>query len=206
MKLDMYLSSPCEKSSLPFWKTNKIAIPENMMIVQDVDFLVEKYDGYEDEPFFKLIHRMEFIDKPHLNEGYEIIPLEVQDYARHIQECYEGGGASSEELSSYKTHATYEPNLWIAVNDSRSNAIVATGIAELDNDAGEGILEWIQVSPKYRRLGFGAFIVKELLWRMKNRADFVTVSGKVNNASNPAALYESCGFTDKIIWHIMSKR
>ena len=45
-------------------------------------------------------------------------------------------------------------------------------------------------------------IVNELLYRLKGQADFVTVSGDVNNEDNPLGLYEKCGFVDKRIWLI----
>ena len=96
--------------------------------------------------------------------------------------------------------------LWLAVKDNLTEITVATGIAELDIRIGEGILEWIQVSPEYRHMELGTFVVNELLRRMKGNADFVTVSGKVNNKTNPLALYERCGFSEKVIWHVLSKQ
>ena len=83
--------------------------------------------------------------------------------------------------------------------------IVASGIAELDVEIKEGILEWIQVSPEYRGKGLGKFVVNELLWRMKDKVEFVTVSGKVDDFTNPRGLYIACGFTDEVIWHVMRK-
>ena len=40
---------------------------------------------------------------------------------------------------------------------------MATGIAELDREIGEGVLEWIQVSKDYRRRELGSYLVCELL-------------------------------------------
>lgn len=40
---------------------------------------------------------------------------------------------------------------------------------------------------------------------MKDKADFVTVSGKVDNLTNPRYLYKACGFYDEEIWHVMKK-
>ncbi len=57
----------------------------------------------------------------------------------------------------------------------RTEKTAATGIAEFDVRIGEGILEWIQVSPEYRNRGLGAFVVNELLYRMQGKAGFVTV-------------------------------
>ena len=111
-----------------------------------------------------------------------------------------------EELRSYMNHPVYVPKLWIAVRELENGTIAASGIAEYDRRIGEGILEWIQVSPEYRRRGLGKYIVKELLYRMKGKADFVTVSGKVKNKTNPLALYEHCGFSEKVIWHVLSKQ
>ena len=65
------------------------------------------------------------------------------------------------------------------------------------------MLEWIQVSKEHRERHLGTYIVKELLWRMKDIADFVTVSGKCNNPSNPEALYRRCGFVGTDVWHIL---
>lgn len=76
----------------------------------------------------------------------------------------------------------------------------------MDTEIGEGILEWIQVSEKYRGKGIGKFIVNELLQRMNGMASFVTVSGQVNNSTNPEALYRKCGFEGNDIWHIMYKK
>ena len=66
-------------------------------------------------------------------------------------------------------------------------------------------MEWIQVSPEHRGIGLGKLVVNELLWRMKDKAEFVTVSGKVDNSTNPRGLYIACGFTDEVIWHVMRK-
>lgn len=58
-----------------------------------------------------------------------------------------------------------------------------------DREIGEGILEWIQVSRDYRGCGLGRYIVSELLWRMKDTADFATASGQCHNPNNPKVLY-----------------
>ena len=89
--------------------------------------------------------------------------------------------------------------------DTTNGRVVASGIAEVDPGIREGTLEWIQVSPDYRRKGLGRYIVNGLLQRLYGKADFVTVSGKLNNPGNPLALYCSCGFTDCVVWHIVRK-
>ena len=41
---------------------------------------------------------------------------------------------------------------------------------------------------------------------MKGIADFATVSGKVDNETNPEALYRKCGFVGNDVWHILHKK
>lgn len=205
MERDVYLANPCKTSSLPFWKANKIVIPENMKIVLDADLHNVDVREYIDEKYFKLIHGMNDIEKPVLDSRYEMLCCEVSEYAKHIAICYDDVGISTEELMNYQTHAVYNQNLWIAVTECGRNTIIASGIAEIDIEIKEGILEWIQVSPEHRGKGLGKFVVNELLWRMKDKADFVTVSGKVDNPTNPKGLYAACGFSNEEIWHVMRK-
>lgn len=206
--IDIYLADPVSASSLPFWKTKTVPIPNFLIIVRDNKYRQNrnKYAAYSDEPYFKLIHRMQNLQKPILPDRFSTVEIGVADFARHIGTCYADGGISDADLKKYINHPVYDPMLWIAVKDNQTEKTVATGIAELDTRIGEGILEWIQVSPKYRRMGLGEFVVNELLYRMKGKADFVTVSGKVNNKTNPLALYEHCGFSEIVIWHVLTKK
>ena len=206
MEEKIYLSDPCGVSSLPFWKTETVTIPRSLKIVRDDEYLQQEYAAYIDEPYFKLIHRMRILQNPVLPDGFSIEDIGISDFACHIGECYADGGIAETDLKEYINHPVYDPSLWLAVKDNLTEKTVATGIAELDTRIGEGILEWIQVSPEYRHMGLGMFVVNELLCRMNGKADFVTVSGKVNNKTNPLALYERCGFSEKVIWHVLSKQ
>ena len=96
--------------------------------------------------------------------------------------------------------------MWICLYDVRNARIVATGIAEYDDTAKEGSLDWIQVSEEYRSQGFGKVIVCELLNRLLGKADFVTVAGRVDNQTKPELLYRQCGFRDKAIWHVLKRK
>lgn len=205
MKKEIYLSNPCKASSLPFWKTNLVKIPENMKIVLEDDLQGVDILEYSDERFFKLMHHMRDIKRPLLDNKYEMVYCEATEYAKHIAACYNDVGISAEELLEYQNHTVYDGNLWIAIKEHGQREIVASGIAEIDEDIKEGILEWIQVSPEHRGKGLGKFVVNELIWRMKDKAEFVTVSGKVDNSMNPRGLYIACGFTDEVIWHVMRK-
>ena len=200
-----YLRNPCRASSLPYWKTKKTVVPDNMLVIRDDVFCGSDSPEYEDTPYFRLIHTLDSIERPVLGKAYTLVSAAPGVYARHIQECY-GGEIAAEALQGYRDHPVYDPDLWIAIADTCTGKIAASGIAELDMDIREGVLEWIQVSPAYRRQGLGRFTVRELLWRLKDKASFVTVSGSLLNPAQPLALYETCGFGGKVIWHVLSRR
>lgn len=201
-----YLKNPCGVRSIPYWKAKSITIPDGMIILHQYEYDKAQYQHYIDEPYFRLIHDLKGLAKPVLPQGYSLCTASLSEYAAHISSCYERIGITEEELRSYTTRPVYDTALWLAVKDDQTGNIVATGIAELDREIGEGILEWIQVSQDYRRKGLGIYIVSEFLWRMKGKAGFATVSGQCNNATNPEKLYRKCGFTGNDVWHILRKR
>ena len=206
-KMDMktYMLDPCGASSLPFWKTNAIAIPDDLLILRaDDPRLLAARRRYTDTLYFKLIHPMTHIVRPSVPKGFRFICPDEKAISEHIASCYDDVGVTSDALSAYRHHPTFAPDLWLAVVSERTGKIVASGIAELDTDIREGILEWIQVSPEHRGRGWGSIIVRELLFRMIGRADFVTFSGKEDDPLAPRALYEHCGFGGNVIWHFFS--
>lgn len=200
---EQYLENPCRTASIPYWKAVCISIPDNMKIIHDREFNTELLEGYKDEPYFRLQHRMLEVNPVSLPEGYSLYEASVHEFVDHINSCYEGIGITVSEMQNYLTREQYSSELWLAVKEDCKGRIVATGIAELDREIGEGVLEWIQVSKEYRRCGLGSYLVLELLWRMKKTARFVTVSGKCENTDNPEALYRKCGFCGNDVWHIL---
>ncbi len=204
LKITEYLANPCRAASIPHWKAIRTQIPENMRIVHDEVFSEDLLDGYIDEPYFRLKHDLIDLATPQLTEGFAVCKATYKEYAEHICSCYADIGISETELQAYTQRKVYCSNLWLAVCDKTTGKIVATGIAELDHEIHEGVLEWIQVSPGYRGRGLGKFLVLELLRRMKPMADFATVSGKCNNPTSPELLYRKCGFTGHDVWHILT--
>ena len=41
-----YLAGPCMASSLPWWKTESVPIPEHMSVVRDDLFFPDRFPGY----------------------------------------------------------------------------------------------------------------------------------------------------------------
>lgn len=198
-----YLKSPCGVSSLPYWKTKTIRIPSGMRIIHNDDFSALQYENYTDELYFRLFHSLENVKKPSLPGGYSLCNAGINAYVQHINACYDDIGITESDLIEYTKRPLYVPAFWIAVKHLETGEIAATGIAELDQEIGEGVLEWIQVSKKYRKRGLATFLVQELLSRMKDSAKFATVSGKCKDSSCPEMLYRKCGFTGSDIWHIL---
>lgn len=206
MNLEQYLQNPCAASSLPYWKAVQTAVPENMLIQHDRHFCADCLTDFIDEPYFRLYHDLQTLRAAILPDGFRLCQASPADYAAHINECYGSVSITEEEIKSYFQHSVYSAALWIAVQERNSQKIVATGIAELDEQVGEGILEWIQVSPAYRGLGLGTYVVSELLTRIAQRAKFATVSGQINNPSKPERLYRKCGFQGKDLWHVLKRK
>ena len=199
-----YLDNPCATSSLPFWKTMQIELPENISVFREDEFDETLCDGFDD-PYFRLRHSLEAVQDYVLPDEFVLTDVSVEGIANHINDCYTEEGVTIDELAEYTKRETYDSNLWIAIREKETNKIVASGIGEFDVRIGEGILEWIQVSPEYKHRGLGRAIVCELLKRLSREADFVTVSGRLNNEDNPFELYKACGFSDSVIWHVMSQ-
>lgn len=202
---DEYLVNPCKTASIPYWKVKSIAIPDSMKILHQDDFDEIEYRQYIDEPYFRLSHNLHGLSAPMLPQGYSLCKATLGDFAVHINSCYDGISITEAELRSYTARPVYDAELWLAVKDDQTGNIVATGIAELDREIGEGVLEWIQVSKDHRGNGLGSYIVSELLLRMKGTAQFATVSGQCNNTTNPEKLYRKCGFSGSDVWHILRR-
>lgn len=205
ISIDEYLTAPCKTASIPYWKVKSMEIPDSMKILHQDDFDEIKYRQYTDEPYFRLYHNLTGLSAPKLPHGYSICKATLGDFAVHINSCYDGIGITEAELRSYTTRSVYDAALWLAVKDDQTGNVVATGIAELDREIGEGVLEWIQVSKSHRGNGLGSYIVSELLWRMNRNAKFATVSGQCHNSTNPEKLYRKCGFTGSDVWHILRR-
>ena len=203
---DEYLRNPCRTASIPYWKVKSITVPDGMKILHQDEYDHAENQHFVDEPYFRLVHNLKGLDEPVLPQGYSLCTATLSEYAAHISSCYEGIGITEEELQNYTLRPVYDAALWLAVKDEHTGTIVATGIAELDREIGEGVLEWIQVSKGPRGNGLGSYIVSELLWRMSRTAKFATVSGQCNNTDNPEKLYRKCGFTGNDVWHILRKR
>lgn len=204
---EKYVSDPCGTVSLPYWKCKKLFVPDNMKIVHDREFSTSDFSGYSDEPYFRLYHSLKSVSQFQQNR-FEIIfgETNVNSFVQLINACYTDLKVTVEQIKGYQNTPVFCPELWLLVREKDTGNIVGGGIADLDREISEGILEWIQVLPEYRGHGIGQIIVNSLLDKMQGEAQFATVSGKVNNPTNPEALYRKCGFAGNDVWHVLIKK
>lgn len=207
LSVESYLKDPCGTLSIPYWKHKKTVIPENMKIIHEKDFIKRNFNDYNDEPYFRLYHNMKNIEHETVKD-VEIISgiSDINEFVRLINASYIDLSVTAEQLEDYKNTSVFCSELWILLKKKSSGEIVAGGIADYDRECGELILEWIQVIPTFRGQGYGKTVVNSLLSKMEGIAKFATVSGKINNPTDPERLYRSCGFIGNDIWHILTKK
>jgi ribosomal protein S18 acetylase RimI-like enzyme len=104
------------------------------------------------------------------------------------------------QLLALRGRPISDPALWVMIR--QEGKIVASGIAECDLEVGEGSIEWLQVLPEYQKKGYGRKILQALLHRLAAKADFVTVSGRMDENRTAERLYRSCGFEGNKIWDV----
>lgn len=205
--LKSYKENPCGTLSIPYWKNKRITVPPHMQIVHENCYSESDYRDYIDEPYFRLYHTLEEIPEADVDDIKIITakPADIPAMVDVINRSYSDLSVTCDQLYGYTKTEVYAPDLWMIAVDTKDSGIVGCGIADFDRELREGILEWIQVMPDKRGRGIGRLIVCELLKRMKGKADFATVSGKVNNETSPETLYRKCGFTGNDVWHVLTR-
>lgn len=206
--LTEYLNNPCGTLSIPYWKSKRITIPPDMKILHDRDFSSDILSEYTDEKYFRLYHSLKEIPKI-ITDDFKITTAtrrDIKTIVQIINDSYTDISVNKELIKSYTKTPVYNENLWIMIKEKATKKYVGCGLADYDAETKELILEWIQVLPEYRCKKIGQLIVTELLFRMKGVADFATVSGKVDNATTPEALYRKCEFVGNDVWHILHKK
>lgn len=159
--------------------------------------------------YFRYLHPMDQPPAPISISHVALVQAEpVQQaplIANFINRCYPNLKLDAKSVLDWTRHPTYQPDLWLWAIDQTTALPAALGIAEFDPQTREGALEWIQVLPEFRCQGSGRLVVNGLLKRLQRIAAFTTVSGQVDNPTNPGRLYRKCGFEGSSIWWVMRK-
>ena len=213
--LESYIRYPCELLSITYWKNKNLTLPDNMRIVHHKDFNAEYLKEYHDEEYFRLFHSLRSNANQRGIISVDIIPewlyfktVEKDDLpvvVSIINRSYDNLSVDILQMISYTQTEVYDKDLWLIVYNKNDGTPIGCGIADYDREVKEGILEWIQVIPAYRRREVGTAIVNQLLYRLSSKANFATVSGKVKSKTQPEKLYRKCGFVGNDIWHILRK-
>ncbi|MFW9995258.1 MAG: GNAT family N-acetyltransferase [Candidatus Odinarchaeota archaeon] len=182
-------------------KLDFVIIHENFLEAFPMDLFTDR------TPYFRLIHLGYSSPMVDLPDGFEFavvdIEREVSDVVSFLKDCYPSWQFSLKQVLDWTKQNVYDPELWIWVIDELDDTPAALGIADIDLSIPEGSLEWIQVHPEYRGLGFGKNLVCELLDRLRTWVSFTTVSGEVNNPFNPEKLYRDCNFRGRDVWWVL---
>ena len=203
---EQYIKDPCRSSSTTYWKNIEYDKPHNIEIVHEKDFS-PTVNSVTVVKYFRLFHDLEDIT-PLVNDDFFIQIVDVEKQKEIVSEilskCY-NTHYSLEFVEDMTKQRVFDNDLWILIVEKSSMSPVALGIADYDSEIREGSLEWVQVLPDKRRLGLGELVVNELLLRLKNKADFVTVSGQIDNSNKPDLLYRKCGFTGDDVWYVLCR-
>jgi len=200
----LYWSQNRHLPDLPF--ANPLSI-EFALLHQDFETAINLENFEKRYRSFRLIHNMETVPRPQLPAGFSFAlanPISAsQAISDLIGACYEDIYPSPETVCDWGGHPVFAADLWVWIVDEAREMPAALGIAEFDSQIAAGSLEWIQVLPEYRGKGLGQQIVCELLNRLKDRVEFTTVAGRVDNVTRPETLYRRCGFTGEDVWWVL---
>ena len=208
LTINEYKKNPCRMLPIPYWKFKTINTPDNMKIVHEKEFDSSYLVEYDDVEYFRLYHPLVDIGKVNLTDiRIETVkPSDIPIIVDVINKSYTDLSVTKEQILEYTKTKVYLEELWILAIENETNIVLGCGIADYDKEVKEGMLEWIQVLPQYRRRKIGQLIVNALLFKMREIAIFATVSGKIDNPTSPEYLYRKCGFIGNDIWHILYKK
>ena len=204
-----YINNPGGTSSLPYWKSISIELPENLIILHNSDKDdIDKYINlYDYDIFFKLVHDYKNMAEYSLKEPYYF-----KSFNKHkdipmvkyiINNSYEYIHVEEKDILNWTKEESYDEDLWVFI--MKDNKPIGLCLGNFDINTGECSLEWMQILPEYRRKGLGFSLIMEILNRSNKKADFATVSGDFNNEYNPKGLYKKCGFKGKDLWYVIDK-
>lgn len=200
-----YLADPIGTSALAYWKRHH-PIPSRVKVYHERDYRPELAEGKQVERYFRLVHLLSYIRPFSIPQGLIIRQLTDSDDAalmEQINQAYYDQGISVDQakIEDWKAFPVYYPEGWLGL--FQGDELLASVICEYDPEIKEGIVDWLQVSYKHQGQGFGKLILLAALQRLKQKADFVTVSGSLDNENYPEAVYRKCGFIGQDIWYIV---
>ena len=207
---EQYINDPCGTCSTTFWKNAFHQKPDDIQIVHEKDLLAVYIEEYHITRYFRLMHILNDLTTATLPAGYIVQTVNIATQKAVVSDfinlCYYDMQTTPQQVDSWTKYEVFDNDLWLFICEKDSLSPVALGVADFDKEMKEGSLEWIQVLPEKRGMGFGQAVVGELLIRLKPKASFATVSGQSDNKTNPESLYRKCGFMGNDIWCVMRRK
>ncbi len=105
----------------------------------------------------------------------------------------EDGDINPERLRRWTKFPTFDPSLWVLIEDTHTHNPVAVGVCTYHKQAKETDLDWIYVLPEYHGKGAGRFLIEEIIRRSIHRSAVIRVGGLEE-------FYLRCGFYCKKQW------
>lgn len=134
INLEKYLKDPCKASSLPYWKTRALAIPNNVRVVHRDSFNGKLLPGQTQQVFFRLKHDLVLPTRPSLPSGFsfQLVNHEDRDdlleIVKIINASYKDIKVNTEQVQSWRDHSVFRQDLWVFVQDeSQQKKIAASG-------------------------------------------------------------------------------
>ena len=167
MDIKEYLSNPCGMLSIPYWKYKTLDIPSSVTIIHERDW---KNQSHNYQRFFRVKHNLDNL--PIVDFDFELLNIDNQaeELAAMVNSCYkdEGITLNEQDILSWRNHKTFREYLCVYIKDN-NGLMIASGIAEFDQECKEGTIEWVQVLPEYRRKGIASAITSRLAVEIMNR-------------------------------------
>lgn len=205
MDIEEYLEDPCGKLPIPYRKAKTLRVPDSVVIIRKDD-----WNGQfaEFQRFFRVKHDLKELAPTDFDHDTLSLRFQAKQLSDMINASYAHANitVSEEDVLGWTEHETFREELCVYIN-APGGVMAASGIAEYDDICREGFIEWVQVLPEYRRQGLGRKIVAVLLRRLRDLgAGFATVSGDLDNVTDPLGLYRSCGFTGDDLWYVCRRQ
>lgn len=199
-----YVLNPCALLSLPHWKYRHHRVPLGVTAQHAKSWTTEAPIPAQAEVFFRLWHKLQNVPMGDSRFVPICLPQDAEELANHLCRCYvsEGIIVSTLDVLAWAKEPVYFPEGWIKLVDEEGQ-ILASGIAQADMEAREGILDWVQVDPTQQGQGLGSAVVQTLLNKLSEHVDFVTVSGNLHSPNNPEGLYRKNGFAGDDLWVVL---
>lgn len=201
----IYLANPCKTYSIPYAKMKNFVKSDHLLIFHHEAMTLDQLKPYQVQTFFRIMHNLDDINHPIYHTEQINIEHDLHELVDMINACYthENLFVNHDDLLKLVHHRTYDATLWLKIVEK--GKIIASIIGCIDHEMREGWIEWVQVLPAYQDKKYGQSLINSLLLDIKNKVDFVTVSGNVDNIKDPEKVYRSCGFTGHDRWYICRK-